>query len=439
MFPFLVMESARIQQYPGLRRLFISGNVIKQAGTSEDKISALWARSREVFTTEWGFHRHFAVACVADGDLSRMAEEIRPGDLVTIQNAGESPSLIERLLVAADSGGTSNFIAIRYLGGILGLASFWVVLVNPSAAATLQARSPPFVPGQSAFTPSAHHNPDDSIATPAVNAFSAFENDLDEPAGPEKFRVLPLFLGDLPNTMLAISTASFRPDDRDEEALTLIVDVDPGNNQDLKVQKTLADVLALDVKIRAGLGKRGARLLEASQSCGPLTTCWDLFGVYRKEIISTNLPVHLKPTLITFLMKDFVTEDSQDLPEHKHGFLIKRGKNFGRWKMPYFLLDGPVTTYFDYRGGTLLASVDLTGSQIGTQQKRPDNDENMDYRHAFLIIEAKKIANRKIRYVLCAKSDKERDEWVKILTSAGEGKDPNVHGFHVIRSISVHV
>ncbi|KAJ6542539.1 hypothetical protein DFH09DRAFT_1392192 [Mycena vulgaris] len=265
------------------------------------------------------------------------------------------------------------------------------------------ARNKPFCAGASHFCK--------PKTTPAVNTFSAFENDLDEPAGPEKFRVLPLFLGDLPNTMLAISTASFRPDDRDEEALTLIVDVDPGNNQDWKVQKTLADVLALDVKIRAGLGKRGARLLEASQSVK--------FG--RIEV------------------PDFVTEDSQDLPEHKHGFLIKRGENFGRWKMPYFLLDGPVMTYFDYRGGTLLGSVDLTGSQIGTQQKRSDNDENMDYRHAFLIIEAKKIANRNIRYVLCAKSDKERDEWVKILTSAGEGKDPNVHGFHVIRSISVHV
>ncbi|KAJ6542529.1 hypothetical protein DFH09DRAFT_1322381 [Mycena vulgaris] len=79
--------------------------------------------------SEREFHRNFAAACVADGDVSRMVEEIRAEDLVGVDNAGETLSLIERLLVAADSEGRSKFsshVAIRYLGGILGLASFWV-------------------------------------------------------------------------------------------------------------------------------------------------------------------------------------------------------------------------------------------------------------------------------------------------------------------------
>lgn len=71
------------------------------------------------------------------------------------------------------------------------------------------------------------------------------------------------------------------------------------------------------------------------------------------------------------------------------------------------------------RGGTHLGSITITGAQIGRQQRtgeRRESDDEKEYRHAFLIIEAKKgPSGSSARHVLCAESDSERDDWVDVL------------------------
>jgi RalA-binding protein 1 len=66
-----------------------------------------------------------------------------------------------------------------------------------------------------------------------------------------------------------------------------------------------------------------------------------------------------------------------------------------------------------------LGSINITGAQIGRQQKATatgSSDDDNEYRHAFLIIEAKKSAGvQHTRHVLCAESDAERDSWVDVL------------------------
>lgn len=61
----------------------------------------------------------------------------------------------------------------------------------------------------------------------------------------------------------------------------------------------------------------------------------------------------------------------------------------------------------------------IAGAQIGRQQRTPEKregDEDNEYRHAFLIIEAKRAPNGSTaRHVLCAESDQERDSWVEEL------------------------
>ena len=58
----------------------------------------------------------------------------------------------------------------------------------------------------------------------------------------------------------------------------------------------------------------------------------------------------------------------------------------------------------------------ITSAQIGRQQRTADNDDERNYRHAFLIIEAKKgPSGSHSRHVLCAESDAERDSWVDLL------------------------
>lgn len=68
------------------------------------------------------------------------------------------------------------------------------------------------------------------------------------------------------------------------------------------------------------------------------------------------------------------------------------------------------------RGGAHLGSIVITSAQIGRQQRTADDSDERNYRHAFLIIEAKKAPGTShSRHVLCAESDVERDSWVDIL------------------------
>ncbi|KAL9621243.1 MAG: hypothetical protein Q9160_004264 [Pyrenula sp. 1 TL-2023] len=105
----------------------------------------------------------------------------------------------------------------------------------------------------------------------------------------------------------------------------------------------------------------------------------------------------------------------------KEGYLTKRGKNFGGWKARFFVLQGPEFKYFESPGGPHLGNIKLRNAQIGKQAQsvspaRADDDIENQYRHAFLILEPKKKdSTSHVRHVLCAESDKERDEWVEAL------------------------
>ncbi|QSZ30097.1 hypothetical protein DSL72_004617 [Monilinia vaccinii-corymbosi] len=116
----------------------------------------------------------------------------------------------------------------------------------------------------------------------------------------------------------------------------------------------------------------------------------------------------------------------------KNGYLTKKGKNFGGWKSRFFVLDGPVFRYYESPGGQHLGGIKLQNAQIGKQSQQADDsspsrdseDADNQYRHAFLIMEPKsKDASSLVRHVLCAESDKERDEWVEALLRYVDYKD----------------
>ncbi|APA06866.1 hypothetical protein SS1G_04496 [Sclerotinia sclerotiorum 1980 UF-70] len=121
----------------------------------------------------------------------------------------------------------------------------------------------------------------------------------------------------------------------------------------------------------------------------------------------------------------------------KNGYLTKKGKNFGGWKARFFVLDGPVFKYYESPGGQHLGSIKLQSAQIGKQSQqsepspssRADSDDvDNQYRHAFLILEPKrKDSSSLVRHVLCAESDKERDEWVEALLRYVDYKDEDEH------------
>ncbi|KAJ4296148.1 Rho GTPase activating protein [Collariella sp. IMI 366227] len=110
----------------------------------------------------------------------------------------------------------------------------------------------------------------------------------------------------------------------------------------------------------------------------------------------------------------------------RNGYLTKRGKNFGGWKARYFVLDGPQLKYYETPGGAHLGTIKLQKAQIGKQahhtnegspaQNGAAEEGDNQYRHAFLILEPKKKdPNSLTKHVLCAESDRERDQWVDAL------------------------
>lgn len=245
-------------------------------------------------------------------------------------------------------------------------------------------------------------------------------------AGPSPtFRALPLVYDDLKTTRVTVLHSSVKPNDRGKDVLSFVLDVDPRNGKDSwKVEKMYSDFLGLDQRMRAAVGKSMAKKMGIL----PEGKVWKdhapakadqrkiALEVYLQSLVS--LPVRHKDELIAFLTSDIVRETKKPVMQagYKEGYLTKRGKNFGGWKTRYFVLQGPVLEYFESRGGAHLGSILITNAQIGRQQRTADNDDEKNYRHAFLIIEAKKgPGGPSLRHVLCAESDAERDSWVDIL------------------------
>jgi len=119
----------------------------------------------------------------------------------------------------------------------------------------------------------------------------------------------------------------------------------------------------------------------------------------------------------------------------RNGYLTKRGKNFGGWKARYFVLDGPLLKYYETPGGAHLGTIKLQKAQIGKQAHHTNDgtptpggaaeEGDNQYRHAFLILEPKKKDPASMtKHVLCAESDRERDQWVAALLRWIDYRDP---------------
>jgi len=241
------------------------------------------------------------------------------------------------------------------------------------------------------------------------------------------FRALPLLASDLTRTEIAVSHSSIRANERGREVLSFVIVIRPAGKDPWKVEKLYSDVVTLDSRVRAVLGKsllkRLANLPEGrlwkDHAPAKVDQRKNALEVYLKSLVA--LPVKNKDEIIAFFTSDVVREAHKPVSQagYKEGYLTKRGKNFGGWKTRYFMLQGPSLEYYENRGGTHLGSILITGAQIGRQQKTQDkqqSDEDNDYRHAFLIIEARKgPGGSNPRHVLCAQSDRERDDWVEEL------------------------
>ncbi|KAL5531651.1 hypothetical protein ACEPAG_4528 [Sanghuangporus baumii] len=240
------------------------------------------------------------------------------------------------------------------------------------------------------------------------------------------FRQMPLLDTDLKTSSVEVLGNHIRANEKGKEVLSFVIAIHVVGKESWQIEKFYSDVLALDSRLRTRCSRSTLKKLEPlpdnklfkDHAPAKVDQRKKMLQAYLQSVM--RLPIRDKNEIIVFFSSDVVRERSPVTKSgYKEGYLTKRGKNFGGWKTRYFVLQGPVLEYYESRGGAHLGSIQITGAQIGRQQKsgnKSDLDDENEFRHAFLIIEQKRgPAGQNTRHVLCAESDKERDAWVEVL------------------------
>ncbi|CAO0795998.1 unnamed protein product [Mucor circinelloides] len=242
------------------------------------------------------------------------------------------------------------------------------------------------------------------------------------------------FMGSMANVCIKVVGSNIKPNDKGKEVVSFILSVgsykdDVSNEFEEKwrVEKLYSDFLTLDSKLKAQrnraisgrIGKLPDKALFSNNAPTKVDQRKVALEQYLQHIVS--LPLEDASDLCEFLSTNVMDTKVYQLSGQKEGYLTKRGKNFGGWKTRYFVLNESVLEYYESKEGTQLGSIRLTNAQIGTQMNgsstsSAQEEYNSVYRHAFLIVEQKRVGStHSVRHILCANSDDDRDTWVHAL------------------------
>ncbi|GAA5802062.1 hypothetical protein HPULCUR_007522 [Helicostylum pulchrum] len=175
------------------------------------------------------------------------------------------------------------------------------------------------------------------------------------------------------------------------------------NKELWKIEKLYTDLLSLDMAVNinfapiAILSLKNNKLDFLFSNTSSLEKRWHLI----EEYITSTLLLLKKDSSI---MYSFLI----DKKIIKKGYLTKRTMQGG--KKYYFVMNHSQLNYFHKKHDQLwLGTIQLdTETRIGKQKQSSDSL----FLHAFIILNSKIPA---YKYILCAESDTERDEWVKVL------------------------
>jgi hypothetical protein len=90
-------------RYHRTRGLFLKSKHLRCAGYTEALISAVWARADDTQPHEWNYYCQLAAACLSEQHISLILGDISPRFLGSIDTESGDLSVIERLLIAAES------------------------------------------------------------------------------------------------------------------------------------------------------------------------------------------------------------------------------------------------------------------------------------------------------------------------------------------------
>ncbi|KAI8353623.1 hypothetical protein EDC96DRAFT_566900 [Choanephora cucurbitarum] len=231
------------------------------------------------------------------------------------------------------------------------------------------------------------------------------------------------------NVHVKIVGSNIKPNDKGKEVISFIVSVGHYHEDQFverwRVEKLYSDFLGLDAKLKAQrnrtitgrIGKLPDKALFSNNAPNKVDQRKAALEQYLQHAIT--LPLEDSSDLSDFLSTDIVDTKVFQPTGQKEGYLTKRGKNFGGWKTRYFVLNESILDYYESKEGTHLGSIRLTNAQIATQMQNAttaEDSSNSVYRHAFLIVEQKRIGStHSVRHILCANSDDDRDSWVHAL------------------------
>jgi RalA-binding protein 1 len=261
---------------------------------------------------------------------------------------------------------------------------------------------------------------------------------------------LPLVLVKVSSSRMKPSRASYvsgKPKSSDDDdVFTLGVFARSDKKELWRVEKDMMALPQLDQQLRR-TSTFSAKLPDRSLFIGHAPARMDARRAALDEffdaVLDTQMDEKTALDICQFLSSDAIEPSGEVVPaspdsvsgdvsvvtgpggrRRKEGYLTKRGKNFGGWKARYFFLDGPHLRYYESPGGAHMGTIKLQNAQIGKQSAQQSNDspsrtgedDDNEYRHAFLVLEPKKKdSNSHVRHTLCAENDEERDEWVEAL------------------------
>ncbi|KAG2227985.1 hypothetical protein INT45_012009 [Circinella minor] len=237
----------------------------------------------------------------------------------------------------------------------------------------------------------------------------------------------PLALGDV---SIKVVGSNIKTNERGKEVIAFLIGINrkaaEGHNELWRVEKFYSDFLDLDTKLKTQPNPAVTSKISKLPDKALFTTHAPSKVDIRKAALehylqhAVSLPWDDMADLCEFLSTNVIEHavPAQAIGK-KEGYLTKRGKNFGGWKSRYFVLNEDVINYYESKDTTQLGTIRLTNAQIGRQTSgvTPAADEsNSIYRHAFLLVEQKRAgSSHLVRHILCADSDKDRDEWVEAI------------------------
>ncbi|KAH9448118.1 hypothetical protein Pst134EB_022105 [Puccinia striiformis f. sp. tritici] len=240
----------------------------------------------------------------------------------------------------------------------------------------------------------------------------------------------------LPFTQIKVTNSHIRANEKSKEVISFSININivipPESDPERKgakaswvVEKFYSDVLTLDHLVKSkhsktqnkALAQLPDRALFKDHAPSKVDARKAVLQKYLQSLCEAQLKE--KGDVCDFFNSNIVISERTTIPNRPgfmHGYLTKKGRNFGGWQTRFYVLDGPILEYFDTRGGNRLGHIVITGAKIGRQQPRPQEVNDDSYRHAFLIRMHKREKDGEVDHILCAETDEERDAWVDALT-----------------------